>query len=252
MRLADLFHEHSSLSRWNENEAAEAIADFVGDRTDKDDLEVWYPRHPRIPLLPLQWQALSRKNLAETILGRRSRRSFSPRKITFQEISDLLGLAYGIASNGAPGSPFPGLSTVPSAGGLFPLHVYLLSQGTELLDGLFHYHFRFPLLRQIRLKKSDEAWNLPFIHTSNLENVPPLFLVITARLQKPCSKYGERGYRFGLLEAGHLGQNLMLVGEALRLGTVALGGFHDRDLANFLGLDFLEEKPLSVIGIGTV
>jgi nitroreductase len=44
-------------------------------------------------------------------------------------------------------------------------------------------------------------------------------------------KYGERGYRFLLLEAGHLMQNLCLLSASLGLMTVPLGGFFEREVA---------------------
>jgi SagB-type dehydrogenase family enzyme len=50
------------------------------------------------------------------------------------------------------------------------------------------------------------------------------------------AKYGERGLRFLLLEAGHLMQNLCLVSASLGLATVPLGGFFERAVARRLGL----------------
>jgi SagB-type dehydrogenase family enzyme len=43
-------------------------------------------------------------------------------------------------------------------------------------------------------------------------------------------KYGERAYRFILLEAGHIAENLLLGAEYEGLGAVALGGFIDDDV----------------------
>ncbi|MCM2676620.1 nitroreductase family protein [Alkalicoccobacillus plakortidis] len=43
--------------------------------------------------------------------------------------------------------------------------------------------------------------------------------------------YGERGYRFSLLEAGHIMQNMNLVASSLNLGIAPIGGFID-DAAN--------------------
>ena len=63
-------------------------------------------------------------------------------------------------------------------------------------------------------------------------------------------KYGERGYRFMLLEAGHVGQNILLAAEMARLGAVPLGGFCEDPLARFLGLDPRRESPLYVIMLG--
>jgi SagB-type dehydrogenase family enzyme len=50
------------------------------------------------------------------------------------------------------------------------------------------------------------------------------------------AKYGDRGYRFLLLEAGHLMQNLCLVSASLGLATVPLGGYLEREIARAFSL----------------
>ena len=63
-------------------------------------------------------------------------------------------------------------------------------------------------------------------------------------------KYGERGYRFMLLEAGHIAQNALLAANALGLGACPFGGFIDDDLDRLLGIDGLDEVSLYLIGVG--
>ena len=43
---------------------------------------------------------------------------------------------------------------------------------------------------------------------------PPLNLVITAEYSRITLKYGERGIRYAMIEAGHMGQNIFLQAEA--------------------------------------
>jgi nitroreductase len=50
------------------------------------------------------------------------------------------------------------------------------------------------------------------------------------------AKYGDRGGRFLLLEAGHLMQNLCLLSASLGLSTVPLGGALEPEIARSLGL----------------
>ena len=51
-------------------------------------------------------------------------------------------------------------------------------------------------------------------------------------------KYGERGYRFIFLDAGHMSQNLYLTAEYLGLGATALGGGmnNDDEIGDLIGL----------------
>jgi SagB-type dehydrogenase family enzyme len=63
-------------------------------------------------------------------------------------------------------------------------------------------------------------------------------------------KYGDRGYRYILIEAGHVGQNAMLSCENLELASLALGGFLDAPLADLLGIDAGDELPIYAIAVG--
>lgn len=63
-------------------------------------------------------------------------------------------------------------------------------------------------------------------------------------------KYGERAYRFILLEVGFLGQTISLLAEALNLGSCMLGGYHDSNIEDFLGIDGQLESIQNSIVIG--
>jgi SagB-type dehydrogenase family enzyme len=77
-------------------------------------------------------------------------------------------------------------------------------------------------------------------------------IVITATFLRSRFKYGERAYRFVLLEAGHIAQNILLVAEAQDLGAVAVGGFVDDQVNDLLGLDGLREAALYLVLVGRV
>lgn len=63
-----------------------------------------------------------------------------------------------------------------------------------------------------------------------------LVWVIVGDGARVSAKYGARGLRFLLLEAGHLMQNLCLIAADLGLATVPLGGFYEQPLARALQL----------------
>ena len=52
-------------------------------------------------------------------------------------------------------------------------------------------------------------------------------IYLTMIFQRMRFKYGERSYRYGLVEAGHLGQNLYLAATSLGLGVCAVGAYND-------------------------
>jgi len=50
-------------------------------------------------------------------------------------------------------------------------------------------------------------------------------------------RYGERGYRYLFLDAGHVCQNLYLAAEAIGCGVCAIGAFDDEALNAAFDLD---------------
>jgi SagB-type dehydrogenase family enzyme len=64
------------------------------------------------------------------------------------------------------------------------------------------------------------------------------------------NKYGERGYRYILLEAGHIGQNIYLVSEALGLKCCALGGTRDENLEELVDIDGVTESVVYALAVG--
>ncbi len=63
-------------------------------------------------------------------------------------------------------------------------------------------------------------------------------------------KYGINAYRFALLEAGHIGQNISLLAEKEKLGCCALGGFDNDKLSQLLDISQEDEIPLYAFSLG--
>jgi SagB-type dehydrogenase family enzyme len=63
-------------------------------------------------------------------------------------------------------------------------------------------------------------------------------------------KYGQRGYRYVWLDAGHLAQNLCLTATAENLGAVTVGAFFDAELNILLDLPAGEEDAVYIVCIG--
>jgi SagB-type dehydrogenase family enzyme len=151
----------------------------------------------------------------------------------------LLGLAHGVS--GADGR-----GPTPSAGGLQALDLYLgvLSEGW-LAKGLYHYDRPGHRLWRIdALGRAELAALVP-----SLERLPggALLWIIVGDGARVRAKYGARGLRFLLLEAGHLMQNLCLASAGLGLATVPLGGFFEAEWARRLRL--LETDEVLYLGL---
>jgi len=187
--------------------------------------------------------ALPRPNLKgtlsveEALARRRSIRSFTEVKLTLEEISQLLWAAQGITREET------GFRTAPSAGALYPLEVYLVTE-----DGLFHYMPQGHGLEtlgdsDLRGQLSRAALGQSSVREAAAD------IVVTAIYSRTTRKYGPRGERYVHIEVGHLGQNIHLQAAALGLGSVPIGAFHDDQVKKVLSLP-REEVPLYIIAVG--
>jgi SagB-type dehydrogenase family enzyme len=204
------------------------------------------------PTAPLPPPRRPERSLWDAISGRRSHRAFGGGPLVADELSALLQAAYGITGSlespsGAGNLP---LRAVPSGGALYPLELYLAALDVEGLEtGLYHFD---PLRQCLEVLKT----GLTREDVAALSTYPEIvvgcaaLVLVAAVFGRTRFKYGLRGYRFALLEAGHIGQNLLLAATALGLGAVPLGGFYDRRTDEFLGLDGVNESTLYTIATG--
>ena len=190
--------------------------------------------------------------LLARIAARRSCRAFAPRPLAADALGALLGGAYGVtaADDGQPEDGAWLTRAVPSAGGLYPLELYVVTRDVESVpDGLHHYHVLDHGLELLR--HGDLARELGPCLLGQAECAAGnAVCVITAVFERTLRKYGARGYRYALLEAGHVAQNLCLVAGEFGLGSICLGGFLDTRLNRFLGIDGAAEAALYCVGIG--
>jgi SagB-type dehydrogenase family enzyme len=185
---------------------------------------------------------------------RRSRREFGTGPIDAADLAALLHAAYGVTDKleSPDGSGVFPLRAVPSGGALYPLEVYLAALRVDGLEpGVYHFD---PLLRCLAIVRAGLAADELAALSTYPEIVSPCaaLLLVAAVFGRTRFKYGLRGYRFALLEAGHIGQNIVLAATALGLAAVPLGGFYDRPTDDFLGLDGVNESTLYTIAIGPV
>ena len=76
-------------------------------------------------------------------------------------------------------------------------------------------------------------------------------IALSVVLPRSSFKYGQRAYRFALLEAGHIAQNLLLASEGLGLGALPVGGFFDDEINDLLGLDGCSEFVIYLVLAGS-
>ncbi len=190
-------------------------------------------------------------SLSRLLASRRSCRAFAPRPLPFATLSTLLKGAYGITrTERLPGVGPVHLRGVPSAGALFPLEVYVLAQHVDSLDpGLFHYNVLNHALEALRGPAQPGELASVLADQHYFDSAGAVFF-LTAVFSRTQTKYGPRGYRHLLLEAGHIGQSLCLLAAEAGLASLCIGGFPDSRLNAFLGVDGLREAAVYTIGAG--
>lgn len=226
------FHSASKLSARRGLELAEHANEL-----NRAGEERWpfspksYPTRPQhaLPRASREWRGA---RLDRTLRERRSQRgAFRDAALERTRLGTLLERAFGVTMAGSDRAP--ALRAFPSAGGLHPLEIYVATLRCEGIPrALHHYDPQTHTLAQLAPCPEDLG---ALLFADNAH--PALALFMTAAFARTQGKYGERGYRFALIEAGHAMQNALLVATTLRMGALPLGGFCEDAIGAALGLD---------------
>jgi SagB-type dehydrogenase family enzyme len=246
--VAELFHENSKLPP---RIAAPNDSLLGGTGTGSrvgDNVEIKAYRTGARTKLP----AASRLegSVTDILEGRRSVRAYPGEPVTLWQLGQLLGWSHGISAR--PGQTVSSGRTAPSAGGLYPIEIYVAAQEVSgLAPAVYHYNPKTHSLETVATHNAFERIRGASLYPEIVGRAN-LYLMLVAVFARTCQKYGERGYRFVLLDCGHVAQNLHLVGTAVGLGSVGIGGFLDDPLNELLELDGVNEAVVHTIAVGSV
>jgi SagB-type dehydrogenase family enzyme len=207
-----------------------------------------YTDHPKIAL-PKEVTA-SAKPFDEVLQNRQTARGFRDGAIQLSELAKILFMSYGLTRDNA-GTHFPRpFRIIPSGGALYPLELYVFARRTEGLDvGLYHYDPEDHVLDVLR--RGDESLMVArTLVQPDLALNSAAIILVSAIFLRSTFKYGDRGYRFVLLEAGHLAQNAILTATELGLAAAPIGGYMDREIDDYLDINGLHESTVYVLLIG--
>ncbi len=244
--ISELFHENTKIYQLGkENE-------ILFDEIYREVYSKAFKKYPAAKKVELS------KNFSDShlfvekgIRERRSTRDFSGGFMNLDQLSKILCLSYGITGSlklGPENALY--LRATPSGGGLYPLEVYpILFKVKGIEPGVYHHNIKENSLEFLR--GGDFCQDVyKFCLGQDMVLSSSLVLMISAIFQRSKHKYGERGYRYILLEAGHLAQNIYLITMTLNLGCVTIGGFNDDAFNELLELDGVEESTLYLAVIG--
>jgi SagB-type dehydrogenase family enzyme len=248
--LWELFHENSKMSRYERHPTypvhpsdATVVRMMRRLRTVKP-----YTDRPKLPL-PKSVPA-SEASLDDVLYARTTARGFGSRTLSLAQLAKVLFMSYAVTRDNAENDfPRP-FRIVPSGGALYPLELYVHAARVDgLPPGLYHYDPEDHSLDVLR--SGDDAGLIASAFVQRelvLQASATIF--VSAVFFRSTFKYGDRGYRFIFLEAGHLAQNAIICAHEMGLATAPIGGYSDRDLDRYLGFDGLSESTVYVLLVG--
>jgi SagB-type dehydrogenase family enzyme len=193
------------------------------------------PALPQISLPTADALWMPNVDLAEVMLGRTSVREYASTSLTLEELAWLLWSTQGVKKTLGTRASF---RTVPSAGARHAFETYLLLHRVHgIAPGLYRYLALEHALQPVpRDGDSTEAITTACLGQGMLASCAVAFIWV-AVAERMTWRYGQRGYRYLHLDAGHVCQNLYLAAEAIDAGACAIAAFDDDALHAALGID---------------
>lgn len=207
------------------------------DGAEKPALELPYDEADGelIDLKPAEKIQIPMTDLRDAMEARKTHRMYAHKPISLDELTYALYMTQGVKKTVKDKATF---RTVPSAGARHPFETILLVNNVEgLKRGLYRY-----LALEHKLQKLESAPDInqkirrACLKQPQIEEAGVVFIWV-ADAYRTTYRYGERGYRYIFLDAGHVAQNLYLVAEQMDSGVCAIAAYDDDRLNTLLGLD---------------
>ncbi|AKB86063.1 SagB/ThcOx family dehydrogenase [Methanococcoides methylutens] len=187
-------------------------------------------------------------SLREAIEKRSSIRKYSREPLSLEELSYLLWCTQGVKKVIHNAATF---RTVPSAGARHALETYILANNVEGLEkGVYRFLPIEHKLLAIRIDSNIGRSITAACLDQEFVKESAVTFIWTALAYRMTYRYGQRGYRYLHLDAGHVCQNLYLSALSIDCGVCAIAAFMDDEMNNILGIDGKEEFTIYVATLG--
>jgi SagB-type dehydrogenase family enzyme len=186
-------------------------------------------------------------DLRHAIEGRRSIRRYSHEPLTIEELSYLLWVTQGVVQV-TPGATF---RNVPSAGARHALETYLLINNVrDVPEGIYRFLAIDHKLVEINTDPDIADRVTQGCSGQDFINKSAVTFIWVADAYRMKWRYGERGYRYLHLDAGHACQNLYLSAGSVDCGVCASAAFSDDQMNDLLELDGVERFVIYIAAVG--
>ncbi len=256
-RLAEEFLVNSQFSRGNRETEASIQEYFADESVVMLSLAGQGPERAT-DALALPESVELNMSLGDVLGARRSCRSYTGDSLRLDYLGTLLRSAAGITAHGevvlAHGERRTlSFRAAPSAGGLYPIHLYTLALDVEgLARGVYVYD---PLADRL-VARGDAAcverclgcFCVPD-ELISISRANAIFLFV-AQPWRSMRKYGPRGLRFAFMEVGSMAENIHLAAGALGFGSVDCASYYEDEVHEALEIDGVFQSMLHSIVVG--
>ena len=210
-----------------------------------------YKSYPRLPFIKFSTPNELPSTLQDTLFKRLSSRDFNEKpqaSIPEKIFGTMLYFSLGINDQYQRASNYRH-RFYPSSGGRFPIEAYVVIQNVAAIEpGIYHYSVQHHGL-ELLTKDCDVIGDFRGALFYEPSRSAAAHIILTAVFKRNFMKYGDRGYRYTLMEAGHIGQNIALTSAALDLKCCNTTGFRDSTISAVLDLD-PSESPVYMAVVG--
>ncbi|WP_299062319.1 SagB/ThcOx family dehydrogenase [uncultured Actinomyces sp.] len=202
------------------------------------------------------------EGLSSVINRRHTARSFADSQLDLTSVSTILYTANGV--KGAvqasvlddPSVEFTSFKrTTPSGGGLYGVDIYVLANNVTGLSRSAYKYLPFGhRLAHLRELPEGNDYEYIFMQTDFVGFDPhsaPVVLVLVGRPNKFVRKYGDRGIRFMLLEAGNMSYATNLAAIASGLGVLDYQSYDEDVISALLTKRVADQVVLHSLIVGT-
>ncbi len=188
-----------------------------------------------IKLKPLSDLDIPKVDFQTIIENRHTLRRYSIDPLSLDELTYLLWCSQGVRR--VTSRPVT-MRTVPSGGARHPFETFLVISNVEgIAPGIYRYLAIEHSLLQIAIGKGYSAEiSEVCLKQSHIRDCAVSFWWCAVP-ERSTWRYSTRGYRYMLMDAGHICQNLYLAAGAVNCGVCAIGAFDDAGLNGFWNLN---------------
>ncbi len=207
-----------------------------------------YPGRTRIALPALV--ASSGGSLSEVVRQWPTVVETSADRLTLPELGRLLHLSNGVTTLPRPGGLRSARRAAPSAGALYSGEIYVAAMHIDgLASGIYYYAVTDHALVEV-------AGEAALGHVARAVEEPAQIagaaaaILLTNVFERYTYRYANRGYRYALIDSGHIGENLRLAAASAGMRQRYFSAFQDDLLNDLLEIDGVEEAlcALHVVG----